>query len=112
MTRAPRLHVLDLSESCLEAARNSSYGDPWVLVDNGRPSDNDPEQADVWEAVQKYDMLFFPEMLSGAGEFEGVWIVGEATSSGEFTLLSAGIESPEFPQAVLDKFGANLRDRY
>jgi hypothetical protein len=50
--------------------------------------------------IQNGDMLYIPELASGAGEMEGVSFVG--TGSDGIVLLGAGIESPMFPCALAE----------
>jgi hypothetical protein len=53
-----------------------------------------------WKGLQTNDLLYFPDQLTGAGEFEGCRFVGERIDRG-FLLLSAGIESPIFPAQLI-----------
>ena len=66
----------------------------------------------------KKDLLYFPELQSGAGEFEGLRFAGERSDElfdGNIPLLKPGIESIEFPPNIAfmaDKKGISLRNLY
>lgn len=69
--------------------------------------------------VSPGDVIQFRQLLSGAGEFEGLCFAGEPeeADSGALVvpLLWSDIESPVFPRAVVDLDGAGvsgLRARY
>jgi len=65
------------------------------------------------DSVQPGDMLFIPELVTGAGELEGVRFVGTRKEGGGYELLGAGIESPMFPPAIAnDKSPHDLRQHY
>lgn len=74
-----------------------------------------------WKGISEGDLIVFPALLSGAGEFESVRIVGRKTTNilndqeEVLPLLTAGIEYPEFPSLILtmsQESGATLRERY
>ncbi len=63
------------------------------------------------------DLVVFPALLSGAGEFEGMRFVGQKkklpTGDYSFPLLTAGIEIPEFPSVLLQHMDvASLKEIY
>jgi len=102
-----RLHVLKLHESpILESGRNHErFSMQWMLVDSagsGKPkviADKDPAE---WNAIEEGDVLYFPELLSGAGEFEGMRFAGSRFhEDSEIRLLRGGVEYPEFPREII-----------
>ena len=67
------------------------------------------------------DLVVFPSLLSGGGKFESMRFVGpkstlSSTGDDVFPLLSAGIETPEFPTIILslaqDLGISSLKDIY
>ena len=75
--------------------------------------ENAPIEAPPNFTMREGDMLFFPELNTGAGELGGVRIVGPRDANGDFPLLSAGIEKPIFPTAIaVNNSPAELRERY
>jgi hypothetical protein len=102
--RNPYLHVLQLHESPVA----DRFQCQWVLQALANPIDAPPNFA-----VREGDVVFFPDLKSGAGELEGVRLVGPRDVNGDFPLLSAGIESPIFPTAIATNMTpADLRSRY
>jgi len=58
------------------------------------------------------DLVVFPSLLSGAGEFEAMRFVGPKTGD-SFPLLTAGIEFPEFPSLLLQHMDvSSLKEMY
>mmetsp|Transcript_14153 Transcript_14153/g.23247 ORF Transcript_14153/g.23247 Transcript_14153/m.23247 type:complete len:196 (-) Transcript_14153:13-600(-) len=58
------------------------------------------------------DLVVFPSLLSGAGEFEAMRFVGPKTGD-SFPLLTAGVEYPEFPSVLIQHMDiSSLRDIY
>jgi hypothetical protein len=92
----------------------------WYLVD----IDKAPRKANEgseWKRITEGDLVVFPSLLSGGGEFEAVRIVGSKTTNildeGEevLPLLTAGIEYPEFPSVIVSmaqERGVSLREMY
>lgn len=93
---SPRLHVLKLHESPVVDGDYSRFDMVWV-IDDGSPPGNSGEE---FGGINTGDVLYFPELLSGAGEFEGTRIVGTRIDQG-LPLLRCGIEGPEFSQEIL-----------
>lgn len=63
-------------------------------------------------SLQQGDILYIPELATGAGEFEGMRFVGRRNNGG-FELWSGGIESPAFPQSIAEnKTPQELRRNY
>ena len=100
---AAALHVLKLPESpVLPGSDYSRFRMRWVL--EGPSSD-----------VATGDLIQFEELLTGAGECEGLRWVGPADAAGRRELLIGDVESPVFPRAIADLFGPGaeaLRARY
>ena len=59
------------------------------------------------------DLVVFPSLLSGAGEFEAMRFVGPKTGD-SIPLLTAGVEYPEFPSVLIQhiKDISSLKDMY
>ena len=97
------------------------FGVLWYLVDFDKPPKISEASIPPWQGIVEGDLVVFPALLSGAGEFESVRIVGQKTTNilddqeEVLPLFTAGIEYPEFPSLVLSmsqKLGITLRDRY
>jgi hypothetical protein len=100
--KPPRLIILKLHESPHKDGNYEKYNMQWIL-----DADNNNDDS----MIQNGDMLYIPELASGAGEMEGVRFVG--TGSDSFVLLGAGIESPVFPRALAElKSPQKLRQDY
>jgi hypothetical protein len=111
-TIAPRLHILHLPAEISQLGAGD-FRTPWVIDDEDSqatpiPRTREQEHADdetlSWKGLQTNDLLYFPDQLTGAGEFEGCRFVGERTDQG-FVLLSLGIESPIFPDQLVATIG-------
>lgn len=102
-SRPPRLHIIKLHESPHPNNNYERYDMHWLLDTTTRTAK--PE-------IQHEDMLYIPELATGAGEMEGVrFIVGNGSNG--FELLGGGIESPVFPQEIAnDKSPQELRQDY
>lgn len=121
-TSTPRLHILHLPAAINEdEAEKRSFRASWFIDDENcqatRPIPREQQEqkhADdetlSWQGLQTHDLIYFPDQITGAGEFEGCRSVGERTDQG-FLLLSAGIESPIFPSQLVASIGdvSNLR---
>lgn len=101
---AAALHVLKLPEDpVLPGGDYSRFSMRWLL---------DPGSA---SGVATGDLVQLDELLSGAGECEGLRWVGPADAAGRRELLTGDVESPVFPRAVAERFGPGgeaLRQRY
>lgn len=91
--RLPRLYILRLHESPLQPDNNFERFDRQWILD---PTDTTEPASEI----QTGDAIFAPELLTGAGEMEGLRFVGKAVASSGYELLSAGIESPVFPTEI------------
>lgn len=99
--RPVRLHVLKLPESPVADGTYDRFDHHWFL--------DDPQAI-----VRPGDVVSLPELLTGAGEFEGVRFACVAANN-RVQLVGAGVEMPEFPQAIVDfaaQRGASLRELY
>ena len=109
-----QLHVLQLHETAVVDRRFHML---WLLDDlNGDPpkikssapaaattDDDTCRAAEEWATISFGDLLYFPEIQSGAGEFEGLRFAGERSNDlfdGKIPLLKPGIESIEFPPDI------------
>lgn len=101
---AARLIVLRLPAHDDHADDYSRFRRHWLLV--GAQGEVEPG-----------DVVQCPELLTGAGEFEGLRFVGPSDEEGRLPLLPGGVEAPVFPKAIIDMLGgevvaAELRARY
>lgn len=116
----PRLHTLQLHESAVLGGNDySRFGQRWMLLLGGGGDGGD----DAHSTISAGDAVYFPELLTGAGEFEGLrFVVAPADDDGGggsqrtcWELLEAGVEMPAFPDAVSELAGgagAQLRGLY
>jgi len=86
----------------------------WKLVVDGPPKGNIDAKKDTDAfSLDTGDWIVFPELLTGAGEFEGLRVVVPILSQDddnqqcnnnhqEFWLLPMGIEAVEWPQVLLN----------
>lgn len=123
----PNVHFLDFNEG------NSPINDPerfnilWQLTDVDQPPQpqhklpSESSSSKEWKGIFEGDIVVFPSLLSGAGEFEAVRFVGPTTTSLDgkdeifSPLLPAGIEHPIFPTLIVqlaEERGVSLRDMY
>jgi hypothetical protein len=90
----------------------------WQLVDlDKQPTTVDRETVTTSDfRLAEGDLVVFPSLLSGAGEFEAMRFVGPkmTLSTGDaFPLLTAGIEFPEFPSLLIQHMDiSSLKDIY
>jgi hypothetical protein len=135
------LHVLKLHESAVVDGNYDRFHMIWLIDDASGPpqmaaeaetceaKDQDTDtpadrkedastNVSEWTGISFGDLLFFPELQSGAGEFEGLRFAGqrsEELTDGNIPLLVPGIESVEFPPDIVysaEKGGTSLRDMY
>ena len=128
----PSVHFLDFTEGIDPGGDPDRFHVLWHLsVDRpprrkSSPEDAEPNQHE-WGGILEGDLVVFPSLLSGAGEFESVRFVGPKTThlpTGEegyeveeevLPLLTAGIERPEFPTLIVsmaEERGLSLREMY
>eukprot|EP00978_Attheya_sp_CCMP212_P019355 scaffold54191_cov45-Attheya_sp.AAC.1 len=105
-----RLHILKLHESpILEGNNYDRFHMQWILMDDDGGQQQYPIMGEDipqnnWTGIGPGDVILFPELLSGAGEFEGTRMASIDRIEGAVTgriLLSCGIEYPEFPQPII-----------
>jgi hypothetical protein len=111
---APQLVVLQLPE-----APPTNVGiahQLWILDDDqGRAKPLGCNDESYPRPVQPGDLMYFPQLISGAGEFEGVRYVGERLVEREengLPLLFTSVESPIFPGMFAQQPPQNLRQKY
>jgi len=93
-----KLHVLKLHESPIVDGNNyNRFYMLWLLQNDGPPKDS---LEAGWQGIDSGDVLFFPELQTGAGEFEGLRFAGELDHNNAIPLLLAGVESVEFPPEI------------
>lgn len=114
----PNVLYLDFNEG------NSPIDDPdrfnvlWHLTNINQPPQNKDTSSKNWQGIFEGDLVVFPSLLSGAGEFEAVRFVGPKTiwkNEEVLPLLTAGIEYPEFPTLIVqlsEGKGVSLKDMF
>lgn len=129
-----RLHILQLHESpVINGNDYSRFKWMWVIDDTAPPkttsscstdnADNNSTGADPDYHISHGDLLFFPELQTGAGEFEGLRFAGRRQQSldhddnNNIPLLVPGVESLEFPKEIYEYVsnelaGVSLRRMY
>ena len=118
-----RLHVMQLHEPAIVDGNYDRFRMLWLIDDTNGSSfpkinTDDTCSAEDWNGISCGDLLYFPELQSGAGEFEGLRFVGERSDElfdGNIPLLKPGIESIEFPPDIAfmaDKKEISLRNLY
>ena len=126
-TTYPNVHFLDFNEG------NSPIDDPerfnilWQISTDQPPQpqhklSSESSSSEEWNGIFEGDLVVFPSLLSGAGEFEAVRFVGPTITSlvdGKdeilLPLLTAGVEMPEFPILIVqlaEERGFSLREMY
>ena len=93
LTRAVALHVLKLPEDPVLPDQDYSRFDMRWLLDK---EVNAPAGAELATG----DLVQLDQLLTGAGEFEGLRFVGPADADGRRELLLGDVESPVFPRVV------------
>jgi hypothetical protein len=113
-TIAPQLYILNLPADISQFGARD-FRTAWIIDDEDSQATPIPrtrreqehaadDETLPWKGLQTNDLLYFPDQLTGAGEFEGCRFVGERNDQG-FPLLSAGIESPIFPEQLVASIG-------
>jgi hypothetical protein len=99
----PRLHILRLHEDAVQNGNNYERFDcQWVLDDSSETTQKEGNNTIVAVVVCPGDVLFVPELMTGAGEFEAMRFVGKRTTEhGRMVLHNGGAEYPEFPPDIL-----------
>lgn len=133
----PSVHFLEFNDSISPTNDPDRFHVLWhlSLADLNNPPQrkasgaaSEPEsKTEEWKGIFEGDLVVFPSLLSGGGEFEVVRFVGPKTThlpimeEGEtkeeevLPLLTAGIEYPEFPTLIVsmaEQQGVPLRDLY
>lgn len=125
----PNVHFLEFSESVSPVNDHDRFHVLWQLdtnnINNAPQRKPSSESNEEWKGIFEGDLVVFPSLLSGAGEFEAVRFVGPKTTqlsadgNGEeeevLPLLTCGIEYPEFPTLIVsmaEERGVSLRDLY
>lgn len=134
----PRLHILTLPERLVEEQRASSFRRPWLIVEEEEEEEDYADAATaaavspiprtgIIRRLNENDVIFFRNLLTGAGEFEACYFVGAVCESPRTSmapgaaegegggtspntnrtrvhrkLLRASIESPVFPSEVIE----------
>lgn len=108
-----RLHILKLHRDLHEEQSYDIFSAQWILD----VSDVDDTSLNI--LISAGDVILIPDLLTGAGEFEGTYFVGNPSgpknSAIRFPLHSGGIEYPEFPSDIasdLQADGKTLQSTY
>ena len=122
----PKLYKLKLYESpVLDGGSNyERFSFDWFLdIDDEDPNEGDPNSSSKIILLPG-DVLYIPELGTGAGEFETVRFIGHKTTDSSsddknrekilLPLLKASVEYPEFPPEIQGLYPTNdlLRDAY
>lgn len=117
-----KVHFLELKDGNSMLQKNPDlFRTLWQLTDIHQPPrklQSDPSvENENWKGISEGDLVVFPSLLSGAGEFEAMRFVGPKTTDeeDELPLLTAGVEYPEFPSLVVSMArgrGVTLRQLY
>lgn len=107
----PQLYIIRLPQTILQQTQQLSFRQPWYIDDSLLLTVPPPSKAGKVSGssiqLKTNDLLYFPDCLTGAGEFEGCYFVGsrEAPMNNKneyFRLLRASIEHPVFPEQVIE----------
>lgn len=94
-----RLHILKLPMSSISFDYDFMFKTRWIIDDDSK--DIVPGfRASEGAKVQNGDLIFFPELQTGAGEFEGLRYAGECKNEKLLPLLMSDIESAAFPREI------------
>jgi hypothetical protein len=116
----PNVHILEFNDGNNPISNPDHFNVLWQIdtrLPPRRQSASEPN-VDEWGGMVEGDLVLFPSLLSGAGEFEAVRFVGRGTDdagAAVLPLLTAGVEYPEFPTLVVAmaaERGASLREMY
>jgi hypothetical protein len=92
----PRLHILKLHQDPAPDENYETFSWRWLLDDDSEELESEMKE------ISPGDVVFFPELLTGAGEFEGMRFVGARQEvDNRLALYNAGIEYPEFPPVTV-----------
>jgi hypothetical protein len=86
----PRLHILKLHQDPAQDGNYETFSWRWLLDDC---------ESEI--KISPGDVISFPELSTGAGEFEGMRFVGVRQGDNRLALYNAGIEYPEFPPVIV-----------
>jgi hypothetical protein len=97
----PRLHILKLHQDPVNDGNYEKFSYRWLLDDTSQSESSSDDEM----KVSPGDVVFFPELSTGAGEFEGMRFVGPRRQiDNRLALYNAGIEYPEFPPVIVTLF--------
>lgn len=112
----PSVHFLDFKDGSPAYDR---FNVLWKLIDLDKQPQTISGKSEETALKRDFhlaegDLVVFPSLLSGAGEFEAMRFVGPKTGDDSFPLLTAGIEYPEFPVYLLIQHMdiSSLKDMY
>jgi hypothetical protein len=115
----PSVHFLDFRDGNPAYDRFNAL---WQLVDLDKQplTVSDRSEETIMKGdfrLAEGDLVVFPSLLSGAGEFEAMRFVGPkmtlTTGEGTLPLLTAGIEYPEFPSILIQQMDiSSLKNIY
>ncbi|KAL3921522.1 MAG: hypothetical protein SGILL_002704 [Bacillariaceae sp.] len=106
----PQLYQVKLHEGpVLEGNNYERFDIEWVLDVSSQPASSSLSSAAASSSsssssrVEPGDVLYIPELVTGAGEFEALRFVGNPTEKDPqlLPLLGGGVEYPEFPPEIV-----------
>eukprot|EP00977_Amphora_coffeiformis_P000546 scaffold132_cov170-Amphora_coffeaeformis.AAC.25 len=98
----PRIHFFEFTSENDPTKNYDLFHKLWKLDIDKEPK-VDGSNEERWNGMNVGDLIVFPQLLTGAGEFESVRVVGPKVaddSSELLTILPIGIEYPEFPSVI------------
>ena len=98
---SPRLWELGLPAEVAQEAATSDFRRPWMLQVNDANDNND-------KIPRSFDVIWFPDVMTGAGECEGLRFVGNTAADDRFPLMRAAVEQLIFPRELFNNSSLSL----
>ena len=92
----PSVHYLEFGAAATPSS--DVFGVLWQL-DVSKPPAGDSDNRQ-WGGIAEGDLVVFPSLLTGAGEFEAVRVIGSPNEQ-LLPVLPLGVEYPEFPAVIV-----------
>ena len=106
----PSVHYLEFGDEATPSI--DAFGLLWQL-DVTKPPAGDNDK--LWSGIVEGDLVVFPSLQTGAGEFEAVRVIGPQNGDRLLPVLPLGVEYPEFPTVIVQLAESNdisLRQLY